>query len=81
MTRDEMIETLIPAMVNSGATLASARRRLWRMTTSALQREVLMRGLADYDDPGPIDEDDYDGADESKGYAALGWSEAPLYQD
>lgn len=81
MTRDEMIETLIPTMVNCGATLASARRRLWRMTTSALQREVLMRGLADYDDPGPTDEDDYDGADESEGYAALGWSEAPLYQD
>ena len=81
MTRDEMIETLIPAMLNSGATLTSARRRLWRMTTSALQREVLMRGLADYDDPAPIDEEQYGGADDGGGYAALGWPEAPLYQD
>jgi hypothetical protein len=51
------------------------------MTTSALQREVLMRGLVDYDDPAPIDEEDYAGADDCGGYAALGWPEAPLYQD
>ncbi|MGH8664772.1 MAG: hypothetical protein ACREUX_10945, partial [Burkholderiales bacterium] len=59
---------------------ASARRRLWRMTTGALEREMLMRGLADYDDPVPIDEEGYDGEDNG-GYAALAWSQAPLYQD
>ena len=81
MTRDEMIETLIPAIVNGGEALASARRRLWRMTTAALEREMLMRGLADYDDPAVIDDDEYDGEDNRGGYAALGWAQAPLYQD
>ncbi len=81
MTREQMIETLIPAMTSCGQTLASARRRLWRMTSATLEREMLMRGLADYDDPAPADEDEYDGEPACGGYAALGWSEAPLYQD
>ena len=81
MTREEMIETLLPALVSSGEALTSARRRLWRMQTSALERELLMRGLVDYDDPVPLDDEEYSVEGERGGYAALGWSEAPLYQD
>ena len=53
MTRDEMIDILIPVMVNCGESPASARRRLWRMSTSALEREMLLRGIAEYEDPLP----------------------------
>jgi hypothetical protein len=81
MKRDEMIETLLPAIVNSGETLTSARRRLWRMSDGALEREMLMRGLVDYDDPAPNDEEDDGAQDDCGGYAALGWSQAPVYQD
>lgn len=37
MTRDEMIDTLIPVLVNCGESPTNARRRLWRMSTSALE--------------------------------------------
>jgi hypothetical protein len=81
MTREEMIETLLPALANSGVALVSARRRLWRMPTRALERELLMRGLVAYDDPVAIDDEEYGAEGDGGAYATLGWSQAPLYQD
>lgn len=80
MTREQMIETLLPALASSGEALASARRRLWRTPTSALERELLMRGLIAYDDPVPVENEDYAAESDCGGYA-LGWAQAPLYQD
>ena len=51
MNRNEMIEALMPAVAERGEALAPARRRLWRMSAPALRRELLMRGLVEYDDP------------------------------
>lgn len=80
MKREEMIEVLVPAYVDSGKSLADARRQLWRMSTRTLQRELLLRGLQEYDEPAPIDEDDA-GDDAAARYSALGWSCAPQYAD
>lgn len=79
MTREEMIEMLIPVLMNSGETLVSARRRLWRMSTSALERELLLRELAAYDDPVPDEEDAAD--DNLSSCSLLGWPCAPVYLD
>lgn len=80
MTREEIIEVLLPAHVNSGDSLATARRRLWRMSTKALQRELLLRGLAEYDDPAPLDEEE--GCDSrAHTYSELGLQCAPVYAD
>lgn len=81
MTRDEMMEALIPAFVNSGETLAGARRRLWRMSASTLEREMLLRGLADYDDPAPLDDEGDAGDDYCDRHTMPVWREAPLYLD
>jgi hypothetical protein len=80
MNREEMIEVLIPAYVDSGKSLADARRQLWRMNPRTLQRELLLRGLQDYDEPAPIEEDDV-GDDAAARYSALGCSNAPIYAD
>ena len=72
MNRDEMIEMLIPAYVDSGKSLADARRQLWRMNSKALQRELLLRGLQDYDEPAPVEDEDADD-DPGSPYLALGW--------
>jgi hypothetical protein len=79
MTREEMIELLIPVLVSSGESLVTARRRLWRMSTSALERELLLRELAEYNDPPP--DDDVNSDDGASPYSALGWSCAPVYLD
>lgn len=80
MTRDEMIDTLIPVLVNCGESPTNARRRLWRMSTSALEREMLLRGIVEYDDPAPEEPGEaYD--DDCSGYALLRWPQAPLYPD
>jgi hypothetical protein len=80
MTREEMIEALIPAYVNSGDTLATARRHLWLMSTKGLKRELLLRGLADYDDPAPLEEDEGDDG-LAHAYSELGLQCAPAYAD
>ena len=80
MTRDEMIDTLIPVLVNCGETPTCARRRLWRMSPGALERELLLRGIVDYDDPLPGDEGE-EGDDDCGGYSVLRWAQAPLYSD
>ena len=80
MTRDEMIDILIPVMVNCGESPASARRRLWRMSTSALEREMLLRGIAEYDDPLPEEPGEI-GDEDFTGCAMLRWPQAPLYPD
>ena len=80
MTREEIIEVLVPAFVNSGDTLATARRRLWRMSPAALERELLLRGIVEYDDPLPGDEGE-EGDDDCGGYSVLRWAQAPLYPD
>jgi hypothetical protein len=80
MTREEIIETLVPAYVNFGDTLTTARRRLWRMSTKTLQRELLLRGLADYDDPAPLDDEECDDG-RAHTYSELGLQCAPVYAD
>ena len=80
MTRDEMIDILIPVMVNCGESPASARRRLWRMSTSALEREMLLRGIAEYDDPLPEEPGEI-GDEDFSACAMLRWPQAPLYPD
>ena len=80
MTRDEMIDLLLPEFVQSGMTMATARRRLWAMSRRALEREVLQRGLAEYDDSAQFDDEE---EPETIGpvRAVLGWSCAPVYID
>lgn len=51
MNRTEMIDMLMSNTAQGGELLAAARRRLWRMSDRALQRELLMRGLLEYEDP------------------------------
>ena len=80
MTRDEMIEMLLPAWLAAGEAPVAARRRLWRMSERALQQELLMRGLIEYRDPDP-EEDAQDDADDLGGYAGLRWAFAPRYLD
>ena len=80
MTREEIIEILVPACVNSGDTLTTARRRLWRMSMKTLQRELLLRGLADYDDPAPLDEEECDDC-RAHTYSELGVQCVPIYAD
>ena len=80
MTRDKIIDVLLPEFVRCGMTMATAQRRLWSMNQRTLERELLLRGLADYDDPEQIDEDE-----DSEALvplpAALGWFCAPVYLD
>lgn len=80
MTRDEIIDVLLPEFVHCGMTLATARRRLWAMSRRALERELLLRGLAEYDDSAQFDEDE-DAEALVPVPAALGWSCAPVYLD
>jgi hypothetical protein len=80
MTRDELIDTLLPVMVNCGESPAGARRRLWRMSTSALKREMLLRGVVEYDDP-PPEEPEESCEDDFSACAVLRWPQAPLYSD
>lgn len=81
MTRDEMIDTLIPELVRCGLTMATARRRLWGMSRRTLERELLLRGLAEYDDSAQWQEDCEDEESTTPVPAVLGWSCAPVYVD
>jgi hypothetical protein len=81
MNRDQMIELLLPAYVDAGKLLADARRQLWRMSTRALQRELLLRGLQDYEEPAIAEEDEADEGDWSRACSALGWPFASLHAD
>jgi hypothetical protein len=56
-----MIEALMDAVVHAERDLAAERRRLDRMSVSALHREMLLHGLLEYEEV-PVPEDD-DGAD------------------
>ncbi len=79
MKRNEMIDALLQHVVLAGEAPSLARRRLWRMSTPGLRRELLLHGLAEYDDPAPEDED---GIDEvPSAYALLGWTSGPAYVD
>ena len=79
MNRNEMIEALLQQVVLSGEAPSPARRRLWRMSTPTLRRELLLRGLLEYEDP-PLEEED--GGDEvPSAYSLLGWSGGPAYVD
>ena len=81
MTRDDMVQVLIPALVNAGMGMTAAKRRLWGMGTRALQRELLLRGLTEYEDPPQVDEDEVD-ADMGCGkYLALQGACTPVYED
>jgi hypothetical protein len=75
-----MIEMLIPILVDSGDTLTSARRRLWKMRTSALKRELLLRELAEYDDPVWYEDEDLDPGPRDS-YSIPGWACTPVYLD
>lgn len=79
MTRDQMTDLLIPTLVQAGASFVAAHRRTWRMSTKALERELLLRGLADYDDP--VAEADDQAEDFGRAGSLLGWREAPVYAD
>ena len=79
MTRDQMIELLIPSLVHAGDSFVAAHRRAWRMSVKALERELLLRGLTEYDDP-VVDSDDQSD-DFGPAGSLLGWREAPVYAD
>jgi hypothetical protein len=75
-----MIDMLIPVLVDSGDTLTSARRRLWKMSTSALNRELLLRELAQYDDSVWCEDEEAD-PDPRDSYSVSGGSCTPVYLD
>jgi hypothetical protein len=75
-----MIDLLLTELVETGMTFATARRPLWGMSRRGLDREVLLRGLVDYDDAAQFDEDE-DADVAAPGPAMLGWSCAPVYLD
>jgi len=79
MKRDEMIDALLQHVNLTGEALSPARRRLWRMSTPELRRELLLRGLTEYDDPPP--EEDDASEDLPSAYALLGWPNGPVYVD
>jgi hypothetical protein len=81
MNRNEMIEALIPAMTQAGEALAPARRRLWRMSTAALCRELLLRGVVEYEEPLPSDDADDADSDSFAPGSLLGWTGGPVYND
>ena len=80
MNRNEMIDALLQAFVQAGAPPSPARRRLWRMSTRALQRELLMRGLLEYEEP-PVEEDEADLDELPAAYSLLGRTSGPVYVD
>lgn len=81
MNRNEMIDVLMPAIAQCGEALAPARRRLWRMSTSALHRELLMRGLLDYEDPPEIDECEDCAEQYQSARTLFGLDPVPVYAD
>jgi hypothetical protein len=81
MTRDEMIDVLVPELVHCGFAMATARRRLWGMSRRALERELLLRGLVEYDDTAQLEEDCDDPEATDPIPAVLGWSCSPVYAD
>lgn len=50
MKREEMIEVLTPVVAQRSEAPEHARRRLSRMRSFVLRRELLMHGLVEYDD-------------------------------
>jgi hypothetical protein len=81
MTRDEMIDVLLPELVRCGFAMATARRRLWTMSRRALERELLLRGLVDYEEAPQWEEDCEEQESTGSIPAALGWSGSPVYAD
>lgn len=60
MDKSAMITALLNVHVTGAAAQEVRRYRLQRMTAAGLKREMLMRGLAEYDDSDAEDaEDDY----------------------
>jgi len=80
MNRNEMIDALLQAFVQAGEPPSPARRRLWRMSTAALHRELLMRGLMEYEES-PFEEDEADRDELPAAYSLLGWTGGPVYVD
>lgn len=56
MSKSEMIDALLDAFIGSAAAHAARGQRLQRLTPAGLKREMLLRGLADFDEP---DDEDY----------------------
>jgi len=79
MTRDQMMEVLFAELLRNGAAIGPARRRLWTMSPRQLERELLLRGLMQYDEPPELDDDEEEPS--SLLPAALGWSCSPVYLD
>ncbi|MCC6532857.1 MAG: hypothetical protein IT531_09930 [Burkholderiales bacterium] len=80
MSRNEMIDALMPATTHA-ETPSRARRRLWKLTTAALRREMLMHGLIEYDDPLEADADLEDAADAFSARLLLGTPALPAFLD
>jgi len=80
MNRNEMIEVLLQAFVLAGDLPSTAQRRLWRMSVPALRRELLLRGLIEYEDP-PSEEDEAERDELHGAYSLLGWTSGPVYVD
>ncbi len=78
MSKTEMIAALSNAFSGHPAALEARRRRLQRMTAAALRREMLLRGLAEYDEP----EDDEDcGSDYTVPAGMFALPPGPLYAE
>lgn len=62
MFRLEMIEALLHAYGGDGCTLETYRQHLLRMKPARLKREMLLRGLIEYEEPAEEDDGDHDSA-------------------
>lgn len=80
MNKTDMIEALLNASAGSPAVLETRRRQLQGMTSAGLEREMLLRGLADYDEPEDSDYED-DLSDEPASAVFLGIARELLYAD
>jgi len=80
MTKAEMIESLLSAFIGNSAVFEARQRRLQRMTAAGLKREMLLRGILEYDE---LEDERYedDVSDEPIPATFLGIVRDPLYAD
>ena len=80
MKRNQMIDALLQWFVEAGAPASSTSRRLLRMSMRSLQRESLMRGLMEYEEPS-CEDDETDQDELPAAYSLLGRTTGPVYLD
>lgn len=79
MIKSEMIDALLKELSADSHEQDARRGRLQRMSVTALEREMLMRGLVRYDEPDPDDDDEVGVAEWPD--AIIGLSAGPAEDD